>query len=123
MAASIEARTPLLDHRIVSFALNLDEKLKVKNKTAKYILKQVLYDYIPEELFDRPKWGFSIPLDQWLSKELKPLITNTITRERLEEAEIFNVPEVLLLLDRFFKGEKYLYNKIWLVYVFLKFEV
>lgn len=123
MAASIEARTPLLDHRIVSFALNLDEKLKVKNKTAKHILKQVLYDYIPEELFDRPKWGFSIPLDQWLSKELKPLITNTITRERLEEAEIFNVPEVLQLLDRFFKGEKYLYNKIWLVYVFLKFEV
>ena len=122
MAASLEARTPLLDHRIVSFALNLDEKLKIKNKTNKYLLKQVLYDYLPEKLFDRPKWGFSIPLDQWLGKELKTLIVDTITQDRLDEVGIFKSTEVLQIVDRFFKGEQYLYNKIWLIYVFLSWE-
>lgn len=122
MAASLEARTPLLDHRIVKFALNLDEKLKVKNKTEKYLLKQVLFDYLPEHLFDRPKWGFSIPLDQWLGNELKSLITSTITKERLDESGIFETKEVLSLVYRFFKGETYLYNKVWLIYVYLKWR-
>jgi asparagine synthase (glutamine-hydrolysing) len=119
MAASLEARTPLLDHRIIHFSMNLDEGLKVKNKTEKYLLKQVLYDYLPQQLFDRPKWGFSIPLNQWMTKELKSLILSTIYKDKLDEVGIFNTKEVLHIVDQFFKGDVHLYNKVWLIYVFI----
>ncbi len=122
MAASLEARTPLLDHRIVSFALNLDERLKIKGKDMKYLLKSVLYDYAPAQLFDRPKWGFSIPLNHWLGNELKSTITATLTKERMMESAVLNSEEILRLLDRFFRGETYLYNKIWLAFTYLKWE-
>lgn len=73
MQYSLETRVPLLDYRIVEFALNLSHDLKYRNGTMKYLLKQVLYDFLPAELFARPKWGFSIPLSRWLSGELKYL--------------------------------------------------
>jgi asparagine synthase (glutamine-hydrolysing) len=60
MQYSLEVRTPFLDYRVVEFALNLNENLKINNGTAKYLLKEVLYDYLPAELFNRPKWGFGI---------------------------------------------------------------
>ena len=68
MHYSLETRVPLLDYRIIEFAFNLDSELKMKDKTMKYLLKQVLYDYLPREIFDRPKWGFNIPLQKWLKK-------------------------------------------------------
>ena len=70
MQNSIEARVPLLDHNIVEFALKLHPKLKIKNNTAKYLLKEVLYQYLPKSLLDRPKQGFSIPLKEFPSISL-----------------------------------------------------
>ncbi|HYE75262.1 MAG TPA: asparagine synthase (glutamine-hydrolyzing), partial [Blastocatellia bacterium] len=61
MKYSLETRVPLLDYRIVEFALNVSPDLKLHNGTMKYLLKEVLYDYVPREMFDRPKWGFTIP--------------------------------------------------------------
>ena len=71
MYSSLEARVPLLDHNIVDFALNISPTLKSKQNIQKYILKEILYDNVPKEIMDRPKWGFSIPLENWLKGELR----------------------------------------------------
>ena len=113
MKYSLETRTPFLDYRVVEFALNLNENLKLKNGTAKYLLKEVLYDYVPREYFDRPKQGFAIPLKHWLKKELKHLVDFYLSKEMVEQHAVINFPEVKKLLQRFNAGEEYLYNRIW----------
>lgn len=118
MANGIEARVPLLDHTIVSYTLNLDTSLKVKGKNQKWLLKQVLYDYVPKEFFNRPKWGFGIPLQQWLSDELRFLLEDYVNEKVLSELEFYNVSEILHLKDRFLNGESHLFNKLWLVICF-----
>lgn len=117
MQFSLETRVPLLDHNIIEFSLNLDESLKQKNKTSKYLLKEVLYDYVPKKLFERPKWGFSIPLRQWLKNELSYLRKQYLSKEILEKWQIFDVAKVLELEQRFLNGEDFLYNKLWLIIV------
>ncbi len=118
MQNSIEARVPLLDYRLVEFSLNLDEKLKRKNGESKYLLKQVLYDYVPKELFDRPKWGFSIPLNLWLSKELKPLLDKYVNPHELEKYSFYKVDEIMKLKEEYLGGKVYLYNQLWLIIMF-----
>jgi asparagine synthase (glutamine-hydrolysing) len=115
MQNGLEVRVPLLDHRIVEFSLNLHEHLKAKGDNSKFLLKEVLYDYVPKEFFNRPKWGFSIPLEQWLQQELRYLIEDYLSPKAITEAAIFNVSQVEQLKKRFFAGETYLYNKLWLL--------
>ncbi len=114
MRFSLETRVPLLDYRIIEFALNLDDRLKIKNGTAKYLLKELLYQYVPKELFNRPKWGFSIPLNRWLKTDLSYLVDEYLSEEKIRQAGLVDYPEVKKLIDRFrIKNEDYLYNRIW----------
>jgi asparagine synthase (glutamine-hydrolysing) len=117
MKYSLETRVPILDHRIVEFALNLDENLKIKNGSQKYLLKKVLYDYVPEKIFDRPKRGFSIPLQKWLQEDLNYLITENLSKTSIESAGIVKFEYVERLLKRFNNGEDYLFTRIWAVIV------
>lgn len=117
MRYSLETRVPILDHRIVEFALNLDEGLKIKNGEQKYLLKQVLYDYVPKEIFDRPKRGFSVPLQKWLETDLKYLVDNNLSKENVESSGLVNYLEVEKLLERFKNGEGYLFTRIWALVV------
>ena len=113
MKYSLEVRTPFLDYRVVEFALNLNENLKLKNGTAKYLLKELLYDYVPREYFDRPKWGFAIPLKHWLKKELKHLVDFYLSEQMVEKHRVIKPGAVKKLLQRFNQREDYLYNRIW----------
>lgn len=70
MAASLEARVLILNHRVVEFSKRLLLSLKIKNGKSKWILKQVLYKYILKELIEQPKMGFGIPIDNWLRGSL-----------------------------------------------------
>lgn len=120
MKYSLETRVPLLDYRVVEFSLNLSPKLKIRNSIQKYLLKEVLYDYIPEKYFNRPKWGFAIPLKQWLKNELKYLLDEYLSDEILNQFKIVNTEEVKTLKKRFFNKEDYLYNRLWLLIVLHK---
>ena len=121
MHYSLETRVPYLDHRIIEFALNLSPKLKYKNNTTKYLLKEVLYQYVPKEIFDRPKQGFAIPLSKWLKTDLMYLINDYFNDTVINKHGIVNYKEVEQLKKRYFLGEDYLYNRIWLLIVLHKF--
>ncbi len=88
MTHSIEARVPYLDHRLVDFACALPTKLKMEGMNGKMILKNIAKKYLPAEIVHRPKWGFVMPLGDWLSKELKPWLTDALFN--LEKRNIFN---------------------------------
>ena len=113
MKHSLEVRVPILDYRIVEFALNLDPQLKLKNGVAKYLLKKVLYNYIPQNLLDRPKQGFSIPLNNWLQNELHFLIDKHLSKHSIGSAGILNYNTTAELIKRWENGSDYLCNRIW----------
>ncbi|MCW5908127.1 MAG: asparagine synthase (glutamine-hydrolyzing) [Chitinophagales bacterium] len=115
MQFSLETRTPFLDYRVVEFALNVSEKLKRNKDTSKYLLKEALYDYVPREYFERPKWGFAIPLNQWLKNELAYLIRDYLNEEVVTKCGIVKYASVKQLISRFNKGEDYLYNRLWVL--------
>lgn len=118
MHFSLETRVPLLDYRMVEFALNLDEKLKFRNKTSKYLLRELLAEYVPREYFDRPKWGFAIPLGNWMKNELKPLCDEYLSDNMIIKHGVFNIGYVKKLKKLFYQnGQSYLYNRLWQIIV------
>ena len=76
MAVGLEARAPLLDHRIIEFALALPQSLKSSRGTSKWLLRQILYKKVPRELLDRPKMGFGVPMADWLKGPLRGRMTD-----------------------------------------------
>jgi asparagine synthase (glutamine-hydrolysing) len=117
MRYSLETRVPYLDHRLVELALNISPELKYKNGISKYILKEILYQYLPKEYFNRPKQGFAIPLSDWLRNDLSYLIDEYLNDNIVQRYSVVNHLEVIDLVKRFRSGEKYLYNRIWLLVV------
>ena len=120
MHFSLETRVPYLDHRIIEFSLNLSPHLKHKDGTAKYLLKEILYQYVPKKFFDRPKQGFAIPLEKWLRKELRFLIDEILSKEVIEKYNVVNFEYIQQLKERFFNGEHFYYNRLWLLIVLHK---
>ncbi len=90
MANSLETRVPLLDHRIVEYSLSLPHKLKTGSGHEKWVLRQLLYKYVPQKLVDRPKKGFSMPLGQWLKGPLRGWAEDLLNPEKIMEDGILN---------------------------------
>jgi len=84
MAASLEARLPFLDHRVAAFSWRLPPDLKVRGGTGKWLLRRLLYRYVPPELVDRPKAGFGVPLGDWLRGPLRPWAEELLDSRRIE---------------------------------------
>lgn len=103
MSVSLEGREPLLDHRIIEYMARVPLDIKYKNKQGKYLLRQVLYKYLPKEIVDKPKSGFQIPLNEWLRGELKPLVLKYLNVSRMDE-NIFDIGKIERIKKRFFDG-------------------
>ncbi len=118
MAYSLEARVPLLDHRIVEFAARLPLRLKVRGGETKYLLRRVLHRLVPRSLLDRPKMGFGIPLSRWLRRELRPLLSEYLDEERLKR-EGFLLPHgVSHLVREHLSGRRNHQYRLWALLVF-----
>ncbi len=113
MHHSLEVRVPYLDHRIVEFALNLSPDLKIKNGIQKYILKKVLYKYLPQHIFNRPKQGFSVPLSSWLKNELNYLIEENLSEKVIQNAGVVDYKAVKKYIDAFYNGRYFYSSRIW----------
>jgi asparagine synthase (glutamine-hydrolysing) len=113
MYSALECRSPLLDHRVIEFAFSLDHTLKIKGGKSKWILKQILRQYLPDDLVDRKKWGFSIPLSQWLKADLRYLFDSFLNKEIIEDIGLFHVTYINQLKKDFFAGKEYLYHRLW----------
>ena len=113
MRYSLETRVPFLDHRVIEFAINLSSDLKYHQNTPKYILKEILYQYVPKELFDRPKQGFSIPLNKWLKGELRYLIDDYLAPSHIQQTGFVKPSAVAKILEDYFKGNDYLFMRVW----------
>lgn len=99
MANSLEARVPLLDHKLVEFAAALPASMKLRGSQRKYLLKQVARRILPAEIIDRKKQGFPIPIERWLRKEAKPLMQDLLSTETLTRRGMFE-PKVVERLQR-----------------------
>ncbi|MFM7822174.1 MAG: asparagine synthase (glutamine-hydrolyzing), partial [Bacteroidota bacterium] len=113
MKYSIETRVPFLDHRIVEMALNISPNLKYRNGVSKYILKKVLYQYVPKHLFDKPKQGFAIPLNKWLQTSLKYLIEHYLSETTVNKYGVLEFSAVKACCDAYFSGSEFMYNRLW----------
>jgi len=97
MSVSLEGREPLLDHRIVEYMARVPMDMKYKEDKGKYLLRKILYKYLPKELVDKPKSGFTIPLKEWLEDDLKILALECLESEILVKDDLFFEEELRVL--------------------------
>jgi asparagine synthase (glutamine-hydrolysing) len=120
MAVGLEGRDPLLDHFIIEYTAGLPSTYFLRGDTSKYLLRKILYKYLPREYVDRPKRGFSIPLKRWLKHDLKQFLLDYLNESRIKRAGILDWKTVECELGRFFEGQDTLDGRIWLL---LEFEM
>jgi asparagine synthase (glutamine-hydrolysing) len=113
MAYSLEARAPLMDYRVVDFARSLPTSFKMKGKNQKRILKDVLYEYAPRQIFDRPKAGFTMPFSEWFKDELKDYVLAELSDENLKNIPNIDVREVSFMIKQHMEGSWNRYPLIW----------
>lgn len=118
MSVSLEGREPFLDQHIIEWAAQLPSDYKYHQGQKKYILKQIVHKYIPQQIMERPKMGFAIPVESWLTNELKDLVQEYLSEESLKAHGLFNIAEVQKLLSEFFNGRTEKYLKIWYLLMF-----
>ena len=113
MAISLETRVPFLDHRLVEFAFSLAPHLKMKLFKTKYILNKTFWQDLPQEVQNRDKQGFSIPIKNWIRGELKPMLIDFLNDSRIRQQGFFNPEFVGKLRDEHLQGKENHSHLLW----------
>ncbi len=118
MAVGLEARIPLLDHRVVEFAWRLPMSMKLRGHQGKWILRELLARRVPRHLVERPKSGFSIPLDRWLRGELRDWAESLLSERRLREDGFFQTQPIREKWAEHLSGKRAWQHHLWGVLMF-----
>ena len=118
MAVSLEARVPLLDYRVVEFAWRVPTAYKYRGGKGKWLLRQVLYRYVPEKLVERPKQGFAIPLGEWLRGPLREWAEELLGERRLREEGFFDPLPIRSMWQEHVNGKRRWQYFLWDVLMF-----
>lgn len=118
MGVSLEARVPFLDHQVVEFAWRLPLSMKIRHGQGKWILRQVLYKYMPRELVERPKAGFAVPLDRWLRGPLREWAESLLDEGRLRREGFFDPRSIREKWDQHLSGRRNWQYLLWDILMF-----
>jgi asparagine synthase (glutamine-hydrolysing) len=118
MAVSLEARVPILDHRVVEFAWTIPLEMKIRNGDSKWLLRQVLYRHVPREIMERPKMGFGVPIDDWLRGPLRDWAEALLDRQRLRDEGFLAPDPIREVWNSHISGEVANHYLIWDVLMF-----
>jgi asparagine synthase (glutamine-hydrolysing) len=113
MAVSLEARVPLLDHKLLEFAATVPASLKLKNGQSKYLLRRLLEKRVPKSIVDRPKQGFEAPIGAWLRGPLAPMVDGLLLDGRLRDRGVFEHSAVSRLWNAHRAGTQDHRHRLW----------
>jgi len=118
MGVSLEARAPLLDHRVVEFAATLPMHMKQRGSVGKWILRQIAYKRVPQSMLDRPKSGFALPISGWLRGELRPWAEELLAESRLRAEGYLEPAPIRQRWQEFLSGRRDVPYPLWNVLMF-----
>jgi len=118
MGVSLETRVPLLDHRVVEFAWRLPLSMKIRGGQGKWILRQILYKYVPQKLIERPKMGFGVPVSAWLRGPLREWAGALLDKSRLEREGFFHPAPIRQKWDEHLSRQRDWQQSLWSLLMF-----
>lgn len=118
MGNSLESRIPFLDHRVIEFAWSLPLDLKIRNGQGKWLLRQLLYKYVPEKLVERPKIGFEVPIDSWLRGPLQTWAESLLNPSRIRQENILNSEPIQRMWMEHLSGKRNWQRQLWTILMF-----
>ncbi len=117
MAVSLEARVPLLDHKLIEFVTRIPASLKMRGVETKHIFKRAVRGLVPDEILDRPKQGFGLPIQKWINQELRDYIRDILFSQRARERGYFKQSHIELLYAEHDRGRRDNTGHLWTLFM------